>query len=178
MHAQTFEVLGGCLYLPKGRSLRRAHALDPTPSLTGEERFADVALGWNEEGLHVRIDVENPYGQVNCENVHLGDAVELFIDTSDAKGELTPHCHHFTFLPGGVSNEVRFTTTTTERGYLLEIHLPTQVLRGYDPETSERIGFSYRISRGPLGAQHFCCCTSSEDLATKPSLWASLWLER
>ncbi len=60
-------------------------SLPDTSDLCDEERFAEVCMGWNTEGLELLIEVEEPFQEAFYPEVSRGDSVELFIDTRDVK---------------------------------------------------------------------------------------------
>ena len=93
-----FQLNIDCYYVQKGISGKK-YDLPSTGGLTGEEQFAKVALGWNEQGLECRVDVNEPFRNSSFPDMTRGDSVELMIDTRDVKtsGYNTRFCHHFFF---------------------------------------------------------------------------------
>ncbi|MBA3957254.1 MAG: hypothetical protein H0X51_02505 [Parachlamydiaceae bacterium] len=202
-----FQISGNCQRLNAGnfpqltaRNVEKFFLPD-TSVLCHEKRFADVALGWNEEGIECLINVKDPVSLIAYPDVTQGDSVELFIDTRDVKtsGFNTRFCHHFFFLPepfeGMMAGEItRFRTEDThelcdgndlqvkaqvkKNGYILNIFIPAQCLNGYDPEQFNRIGFTYRINRYNGQPQHFSVVSSEYQLEQQPSLWSSLNLTK
>lgn len=173
--------------------------LPNTSALCSEEHFADVAMGWNSEGLLFTIDVHQRYQNVSYPEITEGDSVELFIDTRDIKssGFNTRFCHHFYFLPEAMSGHqageiTRFRTEDAHthcdpqelvvkahlksNSYQLNIFIPSQCLHGYDPEQVNRIGFTYRINRPDGPPQHFSALTEEFQIEQQPSLWSSVRL--
>lgn len=112
-----FAIGVDCHYL-RGKELSKIHELPSLSSLTGDKKFATVAIGWNEKGLYVEVTAQRPitnlsFGlsssdseeekpktevKVFFPDITSGDSVELFIDTRDVKNH-TRFCHHFFFLP-------------------------------------------------------------------------------
>lgn len=197
-----FQIQANCYYLkPNGfpnLTLRNAtkYLLPNTSTLCVEEQFADIYIGWNEEGIEILANIKAPVTQVAWPR---GDSVELFFDTRDVKtsGYNTRFCHHFFFLPESVDGQIageitRFRTEDTHDlcdpndlqvklsskngSYQLNIFVPSQCLHGYDPEQFDRMGFTYRINRATGPSQHFSVVTEEFQLEQQPSLWSSLRL--
>ncbi|MEI8124904.1 MAG: hypothetical protein WCG42_04045 [Parachlamydiaceae bacterium] len=194
-----FQIQGTCHRIDrsKGEKVQAKKFLLPdTSSLCAEESFADVSMGWHEEGLEFHVAVNVPFRGVSYPSVDLGDSVELFIDTRDVKtsGFNTRFCHHFFFLPEGVDghfageithfrtedihplcepNELKVKSTIKKNGYTLDIFIPAHCLHGYDPVQFNRLGFSYRINRSGGFPQHFSVITDDFAVEQQPSLLAS-----
>lgn len=176
------------------------YLLPNTSALCNQEHFADVALGWNQEGIEAFVKIKEPFQQIYYPEIAKGDSVELFIDTRDVKtsGYNTRFCHHFFFLPeaaeGHVAGELtRFRTedrhelcdpkelqvkaTFKESSYQLNLFIPSQCLHGYDPDQFKRMGFTYRINRATGGSQHFSVTSEEYQIEQQPSLWSSVLLK-
>jgi hypothetical protein len=202
-----FQIGADCHYIPnKSRSFpflnaqnESAYRFPSTAELCSERSFADVAMGWNEEGLELYICVNRPFRRAFYPQVDRGDSIELFIDTRDIKtsGFNTKFCHHFFFLAEGVEGHftgeiTRFRTEDTHPlcdpndlkvkslcqsgAYVLNIFIPSHCLHGYDPEQFNRLGFSYRINQAEGFPQHFSVVTDDFPIEQQPSLWGSLTL--
>lgn len=175
------------------------HALPETSFLCHEKAFAEVAMGWNEDGLAFHIKAKTAPIQSAFPSIENGDSAELMIDTRDLKsaGFNTRFCHHFFFLPqaieGHVAGEVTHfrtedthplceasdlyvDTKVTGSGYVMKIFIPTKCLHGYDPRQFDRLGFTYRINRFSGPAQHFSVVTGEYPIDQQPSLWSSIKL--
>ncbi len=175
------------------------HALPLTHSLTGEEAFAHVAMGWHEEGISVLVDSNHPALESIYPSVEQGDSVELFFDTRDVKssGFNTRFCHHFFFLAEAVEGvlkgekthfrtedrhplcdpeQLSCKTSKRKNQYSMRIIIPRACLHGYDPKQFDRLGFTYRINRARKEAQHFSVVSQEYAFEQLPSLWASLKL--
>ncbi len=86
-----------------GKLLRRSFKLPDTSELLNEERFAELFMAWNEEGLLIDVHVDQPLCGASYPDYKNGDAIELFIDTRDVEsGVATRFCHHFLILPEAV----------------------------------------------------------------------------
>ncbi len=198
---QFFALSCDCSYLIQKEQMPSliTHALPSTQRLTREEHFAKVALGWNEEGIAIQVQVNQPASESFYPKIEEGDSVELFIDTRDLKstGFNTRFCHHFFFLPQAVEGvtkgeKTHFRTedkhslcdpqalhcqTQLRRNhYLMKIFISTQCLYGYDSRQFDRLGFTYRINRPKGKPQHFTVVSQDYQLEQQPSLWGSIKL--
>lgn len=199
--ANFFAISCDCHYLSKKKFIPSfsTHSLPNTSSLCHEYSFAQMAMGWHEEGIGIQIDIDQPYTHSNFPDVEKGDSVELMIDTRDLKsaGFNTRFCHHFYFLPKTIDDNqygeiTRFRTedshtlcdpgllrcdvSFSRNGYKMKIFIPSQCLYGYDPKQFDRLGFTYRINRRNGKPQHFSVVTHEFQVDQQPSLWASIKL--
>jgi len=201
-----FQLSLSCHYLePKkgfpnfqGRNRRRYTLPDSSP-LCDERPFAELAMGWNPEGIEFFLIVDQPMERVSYPNLIRGDSLELFIDTRDVKtsGYNTRFCHHFFFLPEAVEGrvageithfrtaeahelcdpaELKMKADIRRNSYHLHAWIPRECLYGYDPEQFDRLGFSYRVNRPYLPPQHFSVVTQDYQMEQQPSLWSSVRL--
>lgn len=196
-----FALSCDCRYLPKKEHFPALthYALPVTHQLTNEESFAKVAMGWNEEGIGLQIQVNQPPSQCFYPKVEQGDSVELFFDTRDLKsaGFNTRFCHHFFFLPEAVDGvaagekthfrtedshplcdpqELELQVQLKKKDYIMKIFIPSHCLHGYDPKQFDRMGFTYRINRYGKEPQHFSVLSKEYQVDQQPSLWGSLKL--
>jgi hypothetical protein len=203
-----FQLAGECVYLPIARNALFSmeaqkkpsqYLLPSSTSLTSEDSFADLKMGWNEEGVELVIELHTPFTAVRYPDLQRGDSVELFFDTRDLKtsGFNTRFCHHFYFLPEAIEGHMageltRFRTEDThplcdpadlkvraqfqKNGYQMHLMIPAHCLHGYDPEQFERLGFTYRINRVEGPSQHFALVSDDYPIEQHASLWASLRL--
>lgn len=179
----------------------KKNRLPDTSVLCDEFSFAQIAMGWHEEGLGFQIEVNQPYQRSSSTQIENGDSIELLIDTRDVKtsGFNTRFCHHFYFLPkndeGLLCGEITHFRTEdrhphcdpsllvlksefSSRSYKCKIFIPSECLHGYDPNQFTRLGFTYRINRVGGGPQHFSVVGDEYQLTQQPSLWSSLRLIR
>lgn len=193
-----FQLQVDCYYAAKELPGKK-YILPNTSKLCGEEHFAQVSLGWNEQGIQCQIEVSQPFHQSTYPDVTRGDSVELMIDTRDVKtsGYNTRFCHHFFFLPEAIEGiqageltrfrtedkhelcdpgDLKVTSRISSRNYSLKIFIPSQCLVGYDPEQFNRLGFNYRVNRSHGDPQHFSVVTNDFQVEQQPSLWSSLKL--
>jgi hypothetical protein len=177
----------------------RTHRLPSTSELLAESRFAEMAFGWNEEGLLLSVYVEKSFEEAEYPQFSEGDALELFFDTRDLKtaGFLTRFCHHFLILPQEVQgiraleltrfrtedshplcdpSEIQVTSTMTQDTYELHLFFPAHCLHGYDPVNMDRLGFTYRLHRKGGKPQHFSVSSRDFSIEQHPRLWGSLKL--
>lgn len=177
----------------------QSYLLPDTSSLCNEYPFAEVALGWHNEGLEAYILIKQAFHQVYYPEIARGDSVELFFDTRDVKtsGWNTRFCHHFFFLPEAIdghqageitkfrtedvhelcnAKELKVKSQIKQNRYMMQIFIPQQCLHGYDPAQFNRLGFTYRINRASGKSQHFSVVTDEFQMEQQPSLWSSLTL--
>jgi hypothetical protein len=202
-----FQITADCHYLnnfslktfPSLKSAKGKYLLPDNAALCSEKAFANVALGWHEEGLEFFVAVNSPFKRARYPEVDRGDSFEIFIDTRDVKtsGFNTRFCHHFFFLAEAIeghqageltkfrtedthplcdANELKIKAQLISTGYSLQIFIPNHCLYGYDPAQFNRMGFSYRINRADGFPQHFSVVTEDYQIDQQPSLWATLRL--
>ena len=181
-----------------------AAALDSFAEIDAAPRFADVRLAWNETGLGLQVVVKGkenpPLG--DPDRLRQSDGVTLWIDTrGDRSGHrATKTCHQFHFLAAGggserdeplfaqtkihralqdaplaTSSDVPFRVERTKKGYRIEAFLSANVLHGFDPEQTPRLGVYYAVRDFELGEQT-PSVGSDFPFAEDPSLWATLEL--
>lgn len=184
---------------PSSRIMRSRFTLPDTSAWLGEERFADIAIAWNESGLFIDVHVDKAFEEAAYPRFEEGDAVELFFDTRDLKtaGFATRFCHQFLFLPQAVQGiqaqelthfrtedthplcdaaDLHVETTFGKKDYEMQIMIPAHCLCGYDPASFDRIGFTYRIHRFKGRPQHFALTSHHFSIEQHPRLWASFKL--
>lgn len=202
-----FQISADCHYLPPTKKTfptlstqnYQKYLLPNTSALCSQDYFADISLGWNQEGIEAFVNIKREYQQSYYPEVTAGDSLELFFDTRDVKtsGNNTRFCHHFFFLPESVEGHfageiTRFRTEDThelcdpndlkvqallkDNSYQLHVFIPKQCLVGYDPDQFDRLGFTYRINRAVGDPQHFSVTSDDYQLEQQPSLWSTLRL--
>ena len=185
---------------PKVHNDLRKYLLPDLSSICVEAHFAQVAMGWNVDGIEVYVAVNQPLQRVIYPDVTRGDSVELFFDTRDVKtsGFNTRFCHHFFFLPEAVegvqagkitrfrtedahplanSEEIELEAYASSQEGKMKLFLPSSVLTGWNPAEFDRLGFSYRLNRRYSDPLHFSAKTQEYALEQEPSLWASCKLQ-
>jgi hypothetical protein len=186
---------------PSSRAMRSKHLVPDTAELLGEEKFAEVALAWNAEGLCIEVFVDKPFEEANFPLYSKGDAIELFFDTRDLKtvGFATRFCHQFVILPQAVQDiqaletthfrtedthplcdgsEIDVQTQFHDNSYSVRILIPAHCLHGYDPKSYDRIGFTYRIHRTGGAPQHFAVSSEHFAIEQAPKSWASVTMAK
>jgi hypothetical protein len=181
---------------PSSKLMRRSFLLTDTSEWLAEERFAEVALAWNESGIFVDVDVQKPFEEALYPRFSEGDAVELFFDTRDLKtaGFANRFCHQFIFLPQAVqgikaqeithfrtedvhslcdAEDLHVSVEIGKKNYELQIFIPSHCLHGFDPVAFDRIGFTYRIHRFKGPPQNFALSSQHFSLEQHPRFWAS-----
>jgi len=177
--------------------------LPPLEELAGGEGLADVYLGWNGRGLYLALDVpKEAEVVVNRQNPPAGDALEVFVDThaTQTSHRATQFCHHFVLLPAGGGparkqalvwqrpirralqrapmadpQHVAVASELRGDGYVVELSLRAQALRGYEPEAGARMGLAlvlHDIQRGRL----FWGTCEDFPYARDPSTWSLIEL--
>ena len=211
-HRFLFRVAYPCRYrkdLPRPRSdrlldLGPEHRIDPFAAMDDARNFAQLALGWNELGLALEVEVrgkEKPLAG-DISRPRGSDGVTLWLDTRDARAShrASRYCHQFHFLATGGGpdhDEPAFVQTKINRalddapfapahsvllrvhtragGYLLEAFLPTAALHGYDPAEHPRLGFFLTVRDEELGDQTLSVGPEFP-YWEDPSLWSVLEL--
>jgi hypothetical protein len=172
--------------------------------LEGVTPLADVRVAWNEGGLGVSARVEGKRHPPDCDPDQPGesDGLSVWIDTRNTQSihRAGRFCHWFVFLPAGggkrgdqpVARQLRIPQARDEApladagkllvscerdatGYRLEAWLPGDVLHGFDPEASPRLGFYYCVRDAELGEQ-FLTVGREFPFTHDPSLWTTLEL--
>lgn len=185
-------------------NLPKACLLPDVGELDGVQSFAELRVAWNEAGIGVSVDVRGkqhpPVGRVDAPTEP--DGVQIWIDTRDTQSihRASRFCHHFCVLPSGGGSagdepyavqlpiarasgdaplaepEQLLTAVETRKdGYRIEVWLPTEVLNGYDPAASGRLGFYYLVRDSELGDQ-FLSVGPEFPFAHDPSMWSTLEL--
>src|SRR4029453_2945588 len=76
----------------------------------GAKLFADVRLGWNEQGLAVNVAVKGKQQPPWCRDSRIDDSdgVQLWIDTRNTQNipRAGRFCHRFAFLPVGAGHRL------------------------------------------------------------------------
>lgn len=187
----------------KGKAFTKKHLLPDFSFFYEDSSFADVYMGWSQEGVALRLIVDTPFDQPAFPDLQRGDSIELFLDTRDVKttGYTTRFCHHFYILPAPLdgneepiqagevtrfrtedvhelcdSSKISVQTSQEKKKRTIDVLIPSECLYGFDPVQFGRLGFTYRLNRQDGRKQFFS--TSSDDfpIEQQPSLWASLKL--
>lgn len=175
-------------------------------ALEGQVPFGELRLGWSAAGLGLSVEVRGKRGALKCEPAvpETGDGLQVWVDTRNTQSihRASRFCHHFCLLPvgGGAARKeplvkqrpiarareespladaekIAITADVAKDGYLLQCWFPAEVLHGYDPEATPRLGFYYYLRDQELGEQYLSVGPEFPFTAD-PSLWATLELIR
>ena len=189
-----------------GVQLSEQYALPCFAELSGQKPFAEVRMGWNEQGLLLHVIIEGKTQPPWCRDSRIedSDGVQIWIDTRNTQNihRAGRFCHRFAFLPTGAGRHLdepavallainrakespreidpRLLRLHSRRfldGYTIEAFLPTDVLTGFSPGEQPAIGFTYLITDRELGKQTFTVGTELP-FVEDPSLWGTLDLKR
>lgn len=180
--------------------LARKFRLPDTSLFLDEERFSELFMAWNEEGLIIKVHLDQPFQEALYPDYQASDSIELFIDTRDLEaGSPTRFCHHFLILPESVegimaqeltrfrAEEARslanpelicVTTEQNKLKYQVQIEIAKEALYGFDPASFNRLGFTYRINRRGGKPQHFALSSREYTIERQPDLFATLILKK
>jgi hypothetical protein len=185
-------------------TLSEAHQLPHFGEFENQASFANVRVGWNEEGLFVFAEVSGKDQSLWCRDTQLldSDGIQIWIDTRDTHNvhRASKFCHWFMLLPtgGGERNEspmasmlkinrskedspqinrfkLEVDAKISKRGYRLTSFIPGKALHGWDTSDHRTIGFSYAVVDRELGWQTFAIGPDLP-IMEDPSLWQSLQL--
>ena len=166
--------------------------------------YADVRAAWNDGGLFFTVRVEGKQQPAWCRETRIdeSDGLHLWIDTRDTHNihRASRFCHRFAFLPTGggrlldkpvadqlLINRARENAkpirpgalgVRSEKridGYLVEGHIPAEVMTGFEPAEHSRLGFTYAVLDRELGWQTFSLASEFR-FQEDPSLWGTLEL--
>lgn len=182
-------------------------ALQPIPlfsDLDQPDQPVQIALGWNENGIGITLDVSGKTQPPRAQSIDLaGDGLTIWIDTRDARTahRASRYCHEFRLCPHvgkskttspriikrdiamardfspAADEKIPIQSLLHDTGYHLEAWIPAPHLNGFDPEQAPRIGFHAILTDEELGERFL---TVGTDFATDrdPSLWTTLELAR
>jgi hypothetical protein len=190
----------------QGVLLDERYRLPCFAELRGARPFADVRLGWNDDGLVLQVTVRGKQQLPWCRDSRIedSDGVQLWIDTRNTQNvhRAGRFCHRFAFLPSGSGRRMdeplaallaiqrarespreieprllQVRSQVRPDGYFLEAYVPAAALTGFSPTDQPALGFTYAVVDRELGWQTF---TVGPELpfAEDPSLWGTLDLVR
>ncbi len=190
----------------KGISLPEKCQVPTFAEFSNRSVFADIRVGWSEEGIGVQIAVKGKRQLPWCRETRLdeSDGFHLWIDTRCSPGihRATQYCHRFLWMPtgGGSRREtpiaamvpinrarsqprqidgrcLKVAAVPRHDGYQLSGFVPKQALTGYDPQEQPRIGLYYAVMDRELGWQG-TTLGPEYPVADDPSLWSEASLRR
>lgn len=173
-------------------------------SLSGEPQWADLRVGWNDSGLVFNLRTRDKQKPPWCRatKVEDSDGLAVWIDTRNTPGihRANRFCHHFRFLPAGGgtkcasplalqlpvdrakenapndgASRLKIRSEKRVDGYVLEAHIPSDALTGYDPAEHTQLGFMFAVYDREMG-EHTLSVGSEFPYASDPSLWGTLEL--
>ena len=174
--------------------------------LEGNRVFADLRMGWNEEGIGFELQVTGKSQMPWCRDTRVedSDGLNVWIDTRDSHNvhRANRFCHRFVFLPAGSGSRsdqpvavmlpinrarelcrpvepkvLRVSSNKANQGYSMRCFVPTAALTGYDPNENPKLGFSYAVTDRELGWQTFTV-GSEFPFQEDPSLWGTVELTK
>ena len=179
-----------------------ANRLPDLMGLDNKTAYADVYVGWNDDGIYLGVDAKGAPGlEVQPKRPLKGDGIQIWLDTRDVREahRASRFCQHFFFLPTGGRSDgplagqvhirraraqdkpcepqnITVSSRITKKGYRLSAFLPADILTGFEPDDNNRFGFTYLIRDRRLGRQYW---TADEPLpvAYDPSLWGTIVLD-
>ena len=184
----------------KGLKLPEACRLPSFGALGGRKVFADVRVGWSQQGIGIHVLVNGKRQVPWCRETRLdeSDGFHLWIDTrcSPHIHRATQYCHRFLFMPAGggprrdrpVSSLIEINRSRgnpksisadalsikafpRHDGYELCGIIPATALTGFDPSDQTRLAFYYAVIDRELGWQTLGV-GPEYPVTEDPSLWA------
>src|SRR5262245_1211891 len=189
-----------------GLTLDESFRLPCFVELQGARPFADVRLGWNEQGVTLNLAAQGKQQPPWCRDSRIDDSdgIQLWIDTRNTQNihRAGRFCHRFAFLPVGAgqrladavavllainrakespreieSSQLKVRSQVQAGGYRLEAFIAAGALTGYSPADQPALGFSYAVIDRELGWQTFSVGPELPFMED-PSLWGTLDLVR
>jgi hypothetical protein len=173
--------------------------LPPLPEIDGEPATGYVWASWNNDGLFIACRVTGKRRSPRCDPAKFrqSDNLRLMTDMRDTRSirRATKFCQQFYFLPTGGgrrssepvagtaeiaragddapkidTGQIVIASKIVDDGYGMTIHLPREVLAGFDPDQNRRIGLFYMLEDTEIGSQTL---TVGDDLNwwMDPSTW-------
>ncbi|MCA9140640.1 MAG: hypothetical protein KDB00_27900 [Planctomycetales bacterium] len=188
----------------KGLKLPESCRLPSFGALGGRKVFADVRIGWSEEGIGVHVLVNGKRQLPWCRDTRLdeSDGFHLWLDTRCSPNihRATQYCHRFLFMPAGGGprrerpvaslieiNRARgnpkpigpdallIKTFARHDGYELCGLIPASAMTGFDPSDQSRLAFYYAVIDRELGWQTLGV-GPEYPVTEDPSMWAEVVL--
>lgn len=186
------------------KPLKDQYFLESLQALDEFQPFAQLALGWHNEGLQITCSVTGKQQPLACDakNLTTSDGLQLWIDTRNTPGvhRANRFCHQLIALPAGggkkqtepvveqveiarcrekspIAGAETFWASSDIRsdGYDLSIWIPAANLNGFDPDQSPVCGFFYAVRDRELGVQTISV-GDEFPYSNDPTLWHSIEL--
>ncbi|HEU64332.1 MAG TPA: hypothetical protein ENH96_02950 [Chlamydiae bacterium] len=187
-------------YRSKAKFLSKKHLLKSFSSLLNEEEFSKVYMSYDEKGLYFIFDVKVSFTKAFFPEYQRADSIEVFIDTRSlkTKGYITKFCHHFVFFAEDIKGykareitrfrqddmhtladpkDLKVDSIIKPKSYLVDIHIPSFCLTGYNIADINYLSFTYKINRYQMPAQNFCVSSNEHRIEKSPHLWAKMNLK-
>ena len=171
----------------------------------GQKQFADLRVGWADNGVLLTCEVPEKKKSVWCRTTQIleSDGLQVWIDTRNTHGvhRATKFCHWFVLLPAGGGPDksrpvasmlkinrakadspsmnrepIEVTAKVTNSGYLLRGFIPASCLNGWNPSEQREIGFSYAVIDREFGWQTLAMGPEFP-IFEDPSLWQTANLQ-
>lgn len=181
------------------QKLSSKYLLSNFSDILDEEHFADIYMGWHQNGILFVIDIKEEFEDCFYPDYHRGDAFELLIDTKGlGTSHMNKYCHHFFFLPKekeerqyeeitklryedqrplATSDSIRFQVEFKSNSYQMRVFLSKEALFGYNPQEMDKLFLQFIVYRHKQPAQHFCFSKKQFKSILNPSLWATVHLK-
>lgn len=192
------------LWTENGARLDESYRLPHFGHLDGQPTWADLRLGWNEQGFAFRLEVHGKKQSPWCRSSRMedSDGLHLLIDTRATHNihRAGRFCHWLVFTPTGGGrgdaepvakwlpiNRARELSRQSppeslpvrskllRDGYVLEGAVLAAALTVFEPREQPRVGFTYMVADRELGAQGMTLQPNFPVLED-PSLWCDLVL--
>lgn len=190
---------------PTGKfTLGDSYALPDLGEFESQKKFADVRVGWCEDGIFIWAKVTGKKQSLWCRDTQLleSDGIQVWIDTRDTHNvhRASKFCHWFLLMPSGGGekndqpvasmlkiNRTKDDSPTINRfkleidakpskdGYLLTSFIAGKSLHGWDTNDHRSLGFNYAVVDRELGWQTLAIGPELP-VSEDPSLWQSLHL--
>lgn len=183
----------------RGLELPPSCRLPSFGALSGGPAFADLRVGWSDQGIGFWMKVIGKRAMPWCRDTRLdeSDGLHLWMDTRNSPNihRATQHCHRFLWLPSGggpqrdrpvaamvpihraranpkpiAGDALSIQAAPKHDGYELSGIIHASALTGFDPVDQPRIGFFYAVADRELGYQSLTL-DKSFPVAEDPSLW-------
>ena len=184
--------------------LPKSFRLPALAEFEGQKSFADIRVGWSDDGLYASAAVTGKKQSLWCRDTQLleSDGLQIWIDTRDTHNvhRATKFCHWMMLMPAGgggsknkpVANmlkinrskedspninraKVELASNVVKDGYEVAAFIPGSCLYGWNTADHRHIGFNYAVIDRELGWQTLAI-GPEVPIAEDPSLWQSLSL--
>ena len=185
-------------------TLDESYMLPNLGQFEDQNQFADIRIGWNEEGIFISAEISKKKQSLWCRETQLldSDGTQIWLDTRDTHNvhRASKFCHWFVLLPtgGGPKNEDPFcsmlkinrtkddsptinrhkvdvNSKISKTGYHLHAFISGKCLNGWDTNEHRQLGFNFAVVDRELGWQTLAIGPELP-ITEDPSLWQTLLL--